>query len=118
MFISRTGNVHRDLPIQNNPMEIMYFNSLFTFQFLISDRKKDSRGPTPTMDNGKYKESNIPVMGVTVYSTAHGESSDTKTVTSRPRCKDYDGNTGFSISLWWMIIALHVFKDKSLGRNH
>ena len=54
------------------------------------DRKKDSRGPTPTMDNGKYKESNIPVMGVTVYSTAHGESSDTKTVTSRPRCKDYD----------------------------
>ncbi|XP_063413751.1 RNA-binding protein 26-like [Mytilus trossulus] len=55
-------------------------------------RKRDSRGPTPTMDNGKYIESSIPVMGVTVYSTARTEPNETKppAVKSLPRCKDYD----------------------------
>ncbi|CAG2210740.1 RBM26 [Mytilus edulis] len=54
--------------------------------------KRDSRGPTPTMDNGKYIESSIPVMGVTVYSTARTEPNETKpsAVKSLPRCKDYD----------------------------
>lgn len=51
------------------------------------------------MDNGKYIESSIPVMGVTVYSTARTEPNETKpsAVKSLPRCKDYDGNSGFSV---------------------
>lgn len=67
--------------------------------YFIAGRKRDSRGPTPTMDNGKYVESSIPVMGVTVYSTARTESNETKpsAVKSLPRCKDYDGNSGFSV---------------------
>lgn len=78
--------------------------------------KRDSRGSTPTMDNGKYKESSIPVMGVTVYSTTRTDTTETKPqpAGSRPRCKDYDGKFGVSVfGGGWLtaaaVLVYHLF---------
>lgn len=54
----------------------------------------DSRGSTPTQDNGRYGPSSIPTIGG-VYSLAHSDSRYTMESTARgnarPRCIDYDG---------------------------
>lgn len=55
----------------------------------------DSRGSTPTLDNGKYSNAqSIPAVGGGVYSMAHGDrcfTTDSAGREIRPRCKDYDG---------------------------
>lgn len=91
-----------DLAIQRKP-EVVLFTIVFYFSLVYNRQQPDSRGSTPTLDNGKYDSTSaIPTVGSAMYSIPRGEgvySSESHPQSlpalpapSRQRCKDYDGN--------------------------
>lgn len=78
------------------------FTVIFDFSIVYNRQQPDSRGSTPTLDNGKYDSTSaIPTVGSAMYSIPRGEgvySSESHPqglpalpAPSRQRCKDYDG---------------------------
>lgn len=85
-------------------LEVVLFTLIFGvfFSLVYSRQQPDSRGSTPTLDNGKYDSTSaIPTVGSAMYSIPRGEgvySSESHPqglpalpAPSRQRCKDYDG---------------------------
>lgn len=89
------------MAIQRKP-EVVLFTIVFDFSLVYNRQQPDSRGSTPTLDNGKYDSTSaIPTVGSAMYSIPRGEgvySSESHPqglpalpAPSRQRCKDYDG---------------------------
>lgn len=90
-----------DLAIQRKP-EVVLFTIVFDFSLVYNRQQPDSRGSTPTLDNGKYDSTSaIPTVGSAMYSIpraegvysseSHPQGLPALPAPSRQRCKDYDG---------------------------